>query len=100
MAVTQTALGELGIVLCGEQVETGETYEVRSPYDGSPVALVHRAGPEEIERAIAGAVRVFETTRHLASWQREDVLEKIAQGIAARRDELTRTIALEAGKPV
>jgi len=35
MAVTETKLGELGVVLGGEQVETGETYEVRSPYDGA-----------------------------------------------------------------
>ena len=100
MAVTETKFGELGIVLGGEQVETGETYEVRSPYDDSPVALVHRAGPEEVERAIAGAITAFETTRHLASWQREDVLKKIAQGILARRDELAEVIALEAGKPI
>jgi len=45
---------------------------------------VHRAGPDEVERAIAGAVAAFETTRHLPSWQREDVLKKIAQGILAR----------------
>jgi acyl-CoA reductase-like NAD-dependent aldehyde dehydrogenase len=100
MATTETALGERGIVLGGEVVETGETYEVRSPFDGSLVAVVHRAGPAEVERAIAGAAEAFETTRHLPSWQREQVLEAIAAGIAARREELARTIALEAGKPV
>ena len=100
MAITETALGERGIVLGGAELQTGETYEVRSPYDGAPVALVHRAGPAEVERAIAGAVEAFETTRHLPSWQREQVLEGVAAGIAARRDELARTIALEAGKPI
>jgi len=100
MAVTETKLGEFCVVLGGEQVETGETYEVCSPYDGAPVALVHRAGPDEVERAIAGAVAAFETTRHLPSWQREDVLKRIAQGILARRDELAEVIALEAGKPI
>src|SRR6267142_194638 len=100
MAVTETLLGERGIVLGGKEIQTGETVEIQSPYDGAPVAVVHRAGPEEVERAIAGAVAAFETTRHLASWQREQVLEKIADGIAARRDELARTIALEAGKPI
>jgi acyl-CoA reductase-like NAD-dependent aldehyde dehydrogenase len=100
MAVTEAALGELGIVLGGAQVETGETYEVRSPYDGAPVAIVHRAGPAEVERAIAGAVAAFETTRQLPSWRREQVLEDVAAGITARREELARTIALEAGKPI
>lgn len=100
MAVAATKLGEYGIVLGGEQVETGETYDVRSPFDGSVVALVHRAGPAEVERAIAGAVAAFETTRHLASWQREDVLKKIAAGIAAQREALAEAIALEAGKPI
>ena len=33
----------------GERVETGETYEMRSPYDDALVAVVHRAGPAEIE---------------------------------------------------
>jgi len=100
MATTETRLGEFGVLIGGEQVETGETYEVRSPYDGAPVALVHRAGPDEVERAIAGAVEAFETTRHLPSWQREDVLKKVARGIGARREELAQTIALEAGKPI
>jgi glyceraldehyde-3-phosphate dehydrogenase (NADP+) len=100
MAVTEAALGELGIVLDGDQLWTGETYEVRSPYDGAPVAVVHRAGPHDVERAIAGAVEAFTTTRRLPSWQREQVLERIAAGLAERREELSRTIALEAGKPI
>ena len=100
MAVTETQLGEFGIMLAGTPVETGETYEIRSPFDGSSVAVVHRAGAEEVERAIAGAVRAFEETRHLPSWRREEVLTSISQGIAARREELARTIALEAGKPL
>jgi acyl-CoA reductase-like NAD-dependent aldehyde dehydrogenase len=100
LAVTETQLGEFGIHLGGESVETGETYEIQSPYDGASVAVVHRAGPAEVERAIAGAVRAFEETRHLPSWRREEILAAISAGIAQRRDELARTIALEAGKPL
>jgi glyceraldehyde-3-phosphate dehydrogenase (NADP+) len=100
MAVAETALGELGIVLDGEDIETGETYEVRSPYDDAPVAVVHRAGPGEVERAIAGALEAFATTRRLRSWQREQVLERVSLAIAEQREDLARTIALEAGKPI
>ena len=52
------------------------------------VAVVHRACPEDVERAIAAAVGAFEETRQLASWQRERVLHAVAAGITARRDEL------------
>jgi glyceraldehyde-3-phosphate dehydrogenase (NADP+) len=100
MATTQTRLGEFGILLGGGPHETGETYEIASPYDGSTVAVVHRATPDDVERAIAGAVAAFETTRHLPSWRREEILAAISQGIAERRDELAETIALEAGKPL
>jgi glyceraldehyde-3-phosphate dehydrogenase (NADP+) len=100
MAATATVLGERGLVLGGATVRTGETYEVASPYDGSPVAVVHRAGPEEVERAIAGAVAAFEETRRLPSWRREQILDGISAGIQARREEFARGIALEAGKPI
>ena len=99
MAVTKTALGELGIVLGGAQSDRRDLRDP-SPFDEAAVAVVHRAGPAEVERAIAGAVEAFETTRHLPSWRREQILEAIAAGIAMRREELARTIALEAGKPI
>jgi glyceraldehyde-3-phosphate dehydrogenase (NADP+) len=94
MATTATRLGEFAPWL------GGDTYEIASPYDGSTVAVVHRASPDDVERAIAAAVEAFEATRKLASWEREQVLQAISQGIAARRDELAETIALEAGKPL
>ncbi|HEY8406542.1 MAG TPA: aldehyde dehydrogenase family protein [Gaiellaceae bacterium] len=100
MAVTETRLGEFGIQVGGSQRETGETYEIKSPYDDSIVAVVHRATPDDVEDAIAKAVAAFETTRHLPSWKREQILTQISQGIAARREELGETIALEAGKPL
>jgi acyl-CoA reductase-like NAD-dependent aldehyde dehydrogenase len=100
MAVTETRLGEFGIQICGSRRETGETYEIRSPYDDSTVAVVHRATPDDVEEAIANAVTAFETTRHLPSWKREQILTQISQGIAARREEIGETIALEAGKPL
>lgn len=93
-------LGEFGVLLNGEWLRTGDAIEVRSPYNAVPVAVVHRAGPDEVEAAIAGAVRAFEVTRALPSWRREEILMAISEGIAARREEFARTMALEAGKPL
>jgi glyceraldehyde-3-phosphate dehydrogenase (NADP+) len=102
MAEVQSAarLGEFGILLNGQTVRTGATFEVRSPYDGALVATVHYAGPTEIDRAIADATRAFAATRALPSWKREAILAAIAASIAERREELARVIALEAGKPI
>jgi acyl-CoA reductase-like NAD-dependent aldehyde dehydrogenase len=93
-------VGEYGCLVAGAECRTGSILAVRSPYDGALVAVVHRAGPAEIERAVAGAVEAFGTTRRLPSWKRAEILDKISRGIEARRDELARIIALEAGKPI
>jgi acyl-CoA reductase-like NAD-dependent aldehyde dehydrogenase len=93
-------LGDFGILLQGRRIETGSTFEVRSPYDGSLVATVHNAGADAIERAIDAATRSFETTKRLPSWKRAALLEGMASAVAQRRDELAQTIALEAGKPI
>ncbi len=100
MAVVQTELGEYGVVVGGDRVETGDTVEIRSPFDGAPVALVHHAGAAEVERAIDGAVEAFDTTRKLPAWRRSEVLQGVSDAILARKEELARTIALEAGKPI
>jgi acyl-CoA reductase-like NAD-dependent aldehyde dehydrogenase len=100
MTAVVTRLGELGIRLNGGERRTGEVYEIASPYDRSPVAAVHRARPQDVETAIAGALEAFEITRRLSSWDREQVLLAIADGIHAGREELAEVIALEAGKPL
>ena len=93
-------LGSFGCYIAGEWIETGHAVEVRSPFDDALVAVVHRAGPQEIETAIAKAVAAFQVTRKLPAWKRAEALEKISAGIAGRREEFAQTIALEAGKPI
>src|SRR5437867_3036450 len=102
MAHVQTAarLGEFGILLDGESIATSSTFDIRSPYDGALAAVAHYAGPKEIERAIVGAERAFAETRALPAWKRDAILSAVSQRIAADRDDLAETIALEAGKPI
>ncbi len=96
----KSRLGTFGCYMGGEWIQTGDATEVRSPFDDTLVAIVHRAGPKEIETAIAKAVSAFQVTRKMPVWKRVEALEKISAGIAARREELAQTIALEAGKPI
>ena len=93
-------LGEYGFLIDGQPHKSNDAIEVRSPYDDALVAVVHRAGPNDIENAIATAVKAFEVTRKLPTWQRSEVLEKVSAAILANKEDFARTIALEAGKPI
>ena len=93
-------LGEFDSFIGGQWIKTGDINEVRSPYDNSLVALVHRSGEKDIEKAISQAANAFQVTRKLPTWKRAEILEKISVGIAARREDFAMTIALEAGKPL
>jgi acyl-CoA reductase-like NAD-dependent aldehyde dehydrogenase len=93
-------LGELGALVGGRTVLSGDAVEIRSPWDGRLAAIVHRAGAQEVEEAITRSVRSFEETRRLPSWRRAEILEQISDSLLGRCDELARTIALEAAKPI
>jgi acyl-CoA reductase-like NAD-dependent aldehyde dehydrogenase len=92
--------GTWGVLVNGEWHHTTDPIAVRSPYDGTQVAVIHHAGADLVEQAIAAAHTAFQETRKLPSWQRADVLEKVSAGIQAKHETFARAIALEAGKPL
>ena len=93
-------LGEFGSFIAGKWLQSGDAVEVRSPFDNSLVAIVHRASPEQIGMAIEMAIDGFQKYRKFPVWKRADALEKISAGISTRREDFAQTIALEAGKPI
>src|SRR5688500_4588661 len=96
---TEKNLEEYPFLVAGEW-RKGTPYTVLCPYDGTPVATVHRAGPEDLEAATKAAVRAFATTRKLPAHRRAAILRDIAGKIKDRSEELAHAMALEAGKPV
>jgi acyl-CoA reductase-like NAD-dependent aldehyde dehydrogenase len=90
----------MGYLVDGEWLTEGEPSEVRAPYDGSVLAAVNRPSPRHAERAVQAAVRAFEVTRKLPAYEKQRVLRAVAQGISDRREEIARTLAQEAGKPI
>ncbi len=77
-----------------------EQAEIRSPFTGELVGRIAVAGPEAVEAAVAAAVRAFAVTRHLSRFDRSTTLARIAAAIGAEAEDIARTIALEAGKPI
>lgn len=47
---------EIPLIIGGEEIETGDTFDVVMPHDhGHVLAKAHQAGPEEVKRAVAAA---------------------------------------------
>lgn len=73
---------------------------IRSPQDGAEVGVVPLAGPEEVRAALDANAAAGRACRDLPAHRRAAALRAVADGIDARRTELARTLALEAGKPI
>src|SRR5450631_3087577 len=98
--MTVTPVASHGFFLDGKWLEEGDIVDVRAPFDGAVIAHVYQGRREHAEAAIAASVKAFGTTRRLPAFERQRVLRRIADGIHDRRDEFSRTLAQEAGKPI
>ena len=91
---------ERGLLIGGEEIKTGNLLEVKNPFTGNVVAAYHLAGREEVERAIELAAKSFLKYRNLPLYERKSILERTADLIEKRIDELAGIITEEAGKPI
>lgn len=91
---------EYKILIGGEWRTTGRELKVTSPYDDSLVGVTYLAGEKELKEAAEAASRAFEVLKGFPSYKRADMIQKVIQGLKDREEELARTIALEAGKPI
>jgi acyl-CoA reductase-like NAD-dependent aldehyde dehydrogenase len=98
--LTATAVAARGFFVDGKWIERGEIAEIHAPYDGSVIGQVYQGNRADGEFAIASAVKAFGTTRRLPAFERQRVLRRVSQTIAERKDEFSRTLAQEAGKPI
>jgi acyl-CoA reductase-like NAD-dependent aldehyde dehydrogenase len=78
----------------------GSTFETINPHDGSLIARVARAGPADIDRAVAAASTAFPAWGRLAAAARGVILLRLADLIEAHADELARLESLDTGHPI
>jgi glyceraldehyde-3-phosphate dehydrogenase (NADP+) len=89
------------IFLAGRWVESDDPLVVTNPANpDEPAGATFNASEAQYEEAVEAAVAAFEVTRTLPAYERGAILRNISGGIKARREEIGRTIALEAGKPI
>ncbi|MCL5289294.1 MAG: aldehyde dehydrogenase family protein [Acidobacteria bacterium] len=89
-----------GFLLDGQWLTEGEPFEIHAPHDGSVVGAACRATRAHLDAAIAAAAKAFDLTRRMPAFERQRILQAVASACTVRREELSRVLALEAGKPI
>jgi acyl-CoA reductase-like NAD-dependent aldehyde dehydrogenase len=85
----------------GERITTDTSMEIRAPYDDRMIGEVPRCSREDVDRAVVAAKRTMHEER-LPAWRRAEILDQAAELLADEEvfEDLARTIALEAAKPI
>lgn len=74
----------------GERVASTTTFADLSPIDESELAHVHAAGAQEVDRAVAAARAAFPAWAALPVAERSAILRRVADGVEARVEDLSR----------
>src|SRR5699024_2494874 len=87
----------IGHVIAGEMDYSGDTFAVYNKYTNEPLATVHCASKEVVKRAVDNAIYTFEN-KQLPATKRYTILQKAAEIITHRKEELALSIDREVGK--
>ena len=79
----------------GEWVDRAETMPVFNPFDQSVIDTVPRATAADVELAITSAARAAKIMAKMPAHERYQILNRAAQLMAERLEDLGRTITLE-----
>ena len=94
----QQAPSVTSLVIAGEDVATGPSVEVTSPWDGRTVGVVPWLDDEAARAAVDGAWDAMQAG--LTASERAVILDGVAAEVHARREEFAALISAENGKPM
>jgi acyl-CoA reductase-like NAD-dependent aldehyde dehydrogenase len=94
----QTRVKTRDLLIGGRWTRADEYISIRSPYNDTEVGRVGKAAPRHLENTLEAAHAALEEP--LPAYRRAEVLERAARSVESRANDLARTIALEAGKPI
>jgi acyl-CoA reductase-like NAD-dependent aldehyde dehydrogenase len=84
----------------GKWVEKADVLAVTNPFSGEVIDSVPRCGHEDVELALASAVRGADHMARLTAQQRYQILHRAVREIETHAEELARTLTLEVGKTI
>jgi glyceraldehyde-3-phosphate dehydrogenase (NADP+) len=91
---------EYDLFVGGKFVKTDDIRVIKNPYNGETVGRVCFADSKIVAQAVDHARAGFEIMRKLPAYKRAELLEKMALILEKNMDEISRTLACEAAKPI
>lgn len=88
------------LLIGGKLVEGASAFAAISPYTGQEIGQVANADEHQVEAALSGATDAFRTWKDAPRRERQELLRKIAAGVAAAETELVDLAVQEIGKPL
>ncbi len=104
MSDTKTILKNLGIesvnpgVFNGEWMGSDKALDVTSPINGTAIASVKQATPEEYEKTVSAAAAAFKAWRLVPAPARGELVRKLGLALRERKADLGALVTLEMGK--
>jgi len=86
--------------LDGKWVSSPKVTEVTSPYSREVIDTIPDASPQQIQAALAAAVRAAGVMAKLTAYERSQILLRAADILATKVEDMARTISMEEGKPL
>src|ERR1700752_728132 len=89
----------IGHIIDGKIVPSvsGETFETKSPVDGSELATVARGNAEDIDRAATAASLAFKSWRDMSAAMRRKLLHRVADAIEDNADDIAVLECVDTG---
>ncbi|MBW8910642.1 MAG: aldehyde dehydrogenase family protein, partial [Sphingomonas sp.] len=88
------------LYLANEAQQPNTDLAVTDKFTGEVATRVALADAKTIDAGIAAAVEAAEPMRHMASYERQAVLQHCVNRFTERKDELAYALCVEAGKPI
>lgn len=97
MSVT---MRDYGMVIGGAWTDSDARLEATSPASGESLGSVPEGTREDTQKAIAAANGAWRDWSRRSAFERAAAMERVADLIVERRDELALTLTLDQGKPL
>jgi len=80
--------------------QSGEYFDNISPVDGEVLTRIPRSNEADVDSAVAAGLKAFETFKHSSVIERSTLLNKIADAIEAKLEDIAVAETLDNGKTI